>query len=85
MMLAVSTYKFTFRRFSTSKRTREIPASGEHLPPTEQTARGNDGYSLLLTPARPRAPTRMRLNYTQTRVRAVFSADIHRVGRLEGV
>ena len=57
MMLAVSTYKFTFRRFSTSKRTREIPASGEHLPPTEQTARGNNGYSLSLSPARPRAST----------------------------
>ena len=28
VMLAVSTYKFTFRRFSTSKRTREIPAWG---------------------------------------------------------
>ena len=60
VMLAVSTYKFTFRRFSTSKRTREIPASGEHLPPTEQTARGNNGYSLSLPPAppaRPREPT----------------------------
>ena len=50
VMLAVSTYKFTFRRFSTSKRTRDNSRrfSTEHLPPvvTEQTARGNVGYSL---------------------------------------
>ena len=88
MMLTVSTYKFTFRRFSTSKRTREIPAWGASSADRangEGQRRGNDGYSLSLSPARPRASTRMQLNYNQTRVRAVFRADIHRVGRFEGV